>query len=292
MSFTRASESLRISQPAVSMQIRDLEVYLGTELFERHGRLLALTPAGERFKIRAARLINDLAIARDEALELTGQAGGHLRVGATDTLGNYHLPQLMGTFLSESPHLRTSVQIADESQLSRLLVEGSLDACFWEGNVPDRLRATVDCLHLGEDRIVLLVGKKHPLFETSAITLRELTDTSVVLRMPDASIRQHVERALNIAGFPPESLDLQLEISQTEALKRVLISMPILGFASRLAIKDELRTGTLREIALPEVDLARQLWLLTPADGPKPLRVRIFRAFVEAASQKQGPLSP
>lgn len=264
------------------MQIRDLEVYLGTELFERHGRHLSLTPAGERFRLRAARLVSDLGVARDEALELTGQAGGHLRVGATDTLGNYYLPTVMGAFLAQVPQLRTSVYIADEVLLSRMMLDGALDACLWEGEVPERLRPAVDAVWLGQDRIELVVGPEHLRYRENNLDLKELVGASVVMRQPEASIRQYVMRSLDKAGFPVDSLDLRLEVSQTEALKRVLRSHPVYGFASRLAIEDELSSGRLKALDLPGVDLTRPLWFLSSADGPRPQRVRAFRAFVES----------
>lgn len=281
MSFTRASEYLKISQPAVSMQIRDLEVYLGTELFERHGRSLSLTPAGHRFRLRAARLVNDLSVAKDEALELMGQAGGNLRVGATDTLGNYYLPSRLGSFLADVPYLRTSVVTADEALLARMLLDGALEACLWEGEVPERLRESFDVFLLDQDRIELVVGPAHPRYREATLAVRELVGAPLVMRQPEASIRQYVLRALDEVGITIESLDIRLEVSQTAALKRVLRTLPAYGFASRIAIEDEVSAGELKILEVPELDLRRSLWFLCAADGPRPQRIRALLAFIQ-----------
>ncbi|MBI6546689.1 MAG: LysR family transcriptional regulator [Cyanobacteria bacterium NC_groundwater_1444_Ag_S-0.65um_54_12] len=281
LSFTRASKSRQLSQPAVSLQIRDLEEHFGIALFERNGRQLSLTPAGMRLREYVGRILAETVAAQDELRSMAGQAaGGILHLGATDTIGNYLLPRLLGIFRAQAPAVRTSIRIGLATEIARILAEREIDCGLIEQDLSPRNAKDLELVPFADDSVVLVVSADHPWSERSEIQPSELFSAALLTRQPGSPMRALIFQHLAAAGIDPEQLDIQMQLTHTETLKQAIKAGLGVGFVSAYAVAEELAARTLRTVQIQGVNIHRRLWLALPAAGFIPERVRVFHRFL------------
>lgn len=280
LSFTRAGEACQLSQPAVSLQIRDLEETFGVTLFERNGRQLSLTPAGTRLRDYVGRILADASAAREELRHLAGQPGGTLLLGATDTIGNYLLPRMLGDFRAQAPAVRASLRIGGATELARSLAEREIDCALLEQDLPPRHAKGLELVRFAEDVVELVVSAGHPWSGREEIEPSELLAVAVLTRQPGSPIRSLIFQHLAAAGLDPELLDVHMQLAHTEALKQAIKAGLGVGFASGFAVEEEVAAGTLCILGIRGVEIRRKLWLAVPANGFLPERVVAFRSFL------------
>src|ERR687888_139898 len=161
--FTRAAEELNVAQPSVSQQIRKLEQELGTPLFHRMKRRVALTEAGRTLLLRARAVLQQLNEARAELQELSGLRKGTLAVGAPPSVGTHLLPRALAAFSRQHPGISLTFREGGSRTLVKLLEDGELDLAV----VIQPIRHPVlETLPLLEEELLLAVPLGHPLAET------------------------------------------------------------------------------------------------------------------------------
>lgn len=171
-SLSRAARTLGLSQPSLTLQIQRLERHVGTPLFRRHGRGVALTAAGEELRPRARRILDEMRAAEEAVRRGDGSASA-LRVGAIPTIAPYLLPDALRRFRAQDAARRVAITEGYSAVLARLVADGALDVaiaarpCVFEG---------LDLEHLGTDALVVAVPSHHPAARAGAITLDELRD--------------------------------------------------------------------------------------------------------------------
>src|SRR5918911_4916727 len=171
--FTRAAEELNVAQPSVSQQIRKLEAELGTPLFHRMKRRVALTEAGQTFLPHARAVLKRLDEARAEVQELTGLRRGSLAVGAPPSVGTHLLPRALAAFSRRHPGIALSFREAGSRPLVTLLEQGELDLAV----VIQPLRHPVlETTPLLEEPLLLAVPRGHRLAARQQVRLAELAD--------------------------------------------------------------------------------------------------------------------
>lgn len=266
LNFTQTARMLHLSQPAVSLQIRELEDDLGVALFERRGRGLALTPAGEHLKPLARTLLRDADNLKEALGEFRGVPQGVLRIGASTTLGIYLLPHVLGRFSRAFPAVRASLRIAEADSLVRALRDGEIDLALVEEDIPLGAIFGWEKVPLIDDELVLIASSEHAWAERDAVALEELAAQAFILRQPESSTRQLIQDRLAEAGFDPRRVSVRFELGHTEGIKRSVMAGLGLGFVSRYAIADELRAGSLVEVRIQDFSIGRKLWLIRPAE--------------------------
>lgn len=276
LNFSRTARMRHLSQPAVSQQIREIEDFLGVALFERRGRGLALTPAGERLKPLAVALLKDAESLREVIAEFRGVAQGVLRIGAGTSLGVYLLPYVLGAFSRAHPTIRASLRIAESEALVRSLREGELDLALVEEDLHLGRLFGWEKVPLIDDELVLIAAADHPWAARKAIALPELADQVFIMRPPDSPTRLLIQDRLVEAGFDPIRLSVRFELGHTEGIKRSVMAGLGLGFVSRYAIADELKARTLVEIPIRDFAIRRKLWLIRPAEKNLPSHLQRF----------------
>jgi DNA-binding transcriptional LysR family regulator len=290
LNFTQTARLLHLSQPAVSQQIRELEDSLGVDLFERRGRGLALTPAGERLKPLASTLLRDAESLKDALAEFRGVPQGVLRIGAGTTLGIYLLPYVLGRFSRAFPAIRPSLRITESEGLIRALREGEIDLALVEEDLSLGRIYGWEKVPLIDDELVLIAAIDHPWASRSVITMEELASQAFIMRQPESSARQLIEDRLAEAGFDPQRLTIRFELGHTEGIKRSVMAGLGLGFVSRYAIADELRGGTLAEVPIQDFGIGRTLWLVRPAEKKLPVHLQRFVEVLLSADWLPPPL--
>jgi LysR family transcriptional regulator, transcription activator of glutamate synthase operon len=200
--FTRAAEELHVAQPSVSQQIRKLETELGTPLFHRMKRQVALTEAGKTFLPHARAVLRRLDEARLEVQELSGLRKGTLAVGAPPSVGTHLLPRALAAFSRRHPGIALAFREAGSRTLLTLLEEGELDLAV----VIQPIRhPALETLPLLEEELLLAVPRQHALASGShRVPLAQLRDEPfVMLREGTYDLRDQTLAACRRAGFEP-----------------------------------------------------------------------------------------
>jgi DNA-binding transcriptional LysR family regulator len=279
-SITAAARSLRISQPAASKQLAELESSLGVSLMERRPRGVRLTAAGELLGRHARRLFQEEEAAEAGLQALLGLELGKLAVGASTTVGNYIVPALFGQLYAAHPRLGLELEIANTSRIQQLLLEGRLDLGLIEGLVgTDGLYVEV----FTHDEMVLVVAPQHPLArgtpEGSAISQSELVAVPYISRERGSGTREVVEEALARFGIALQPI---MSFGSTEAVKNAVAQGLGAAIVSRLTIDLELQSGRLRVLAIQDVRILRALRLLTLEGKPPSPGTLEFRRLLRA----------
>ena len=240
--FTRAADRLHMAQPTVSQQIQALEEYLGERLFDRTSKSVTLTPAGQALYGQAGALLRQMAEVRRAVAEAAGNVGGNLTVGASLTIGEYVLPQVLAAFVREFPAVRVQLQIENTEAVVHQVLAGAVDLGLVEGPVPAADLMEEPFL---ADELVFIAPSAHPWRLKPSITLADLQGEPLILREAGSGTRRVLEEHLQAAGVAPDRFRRVIEMAGTEAIKGAVEAGMGVACISRWTIQKELRLGTL-----------------------------------------------
>jgi DNA-binding transcriptional LysR family regulator len=244
--MTQAAAALRITQSAASAAIQALEARLGVSLFNRVGRHIELTEAGDTLLPHAKAVLGRVSDAEVAISELVDLEHGRLRLCASQTIAGYWLPARMHRFQIAHPKIALELRIANTLQVARLIAAGEADLGFVEGSVDDPLLARIP---VASDQLVLVVAASHPWAKRERIEAVEMTKTRWVLRETGSGTRQMFEDALRAAGIAPEQLDLAMELPSNEAVRAAVEAGAGATVVSRLVASSGLQSGVLKELS-------------------------------------------
>src|SRR5262249_34469543 len=264
-SMTLGAERLDISQPAVSKQVQELERALGVHLFDRIGRRVDLSQAGEVLADYARRLFALAREAEEAMADMRAVGRGRLVVGASTTIGTYLLPGVLAEFARRHPRVELLVEIENTEQVHRRLAGLELDIGLTEGFVEeDELDAEV----FHRDELVVIAAPDHPLAGQPGVSLNALRQEAFLLREPGSGTRAVEERARARLKLP---VRVAMALGSTEAIKRVVAEGVGLAIVSRLAVYAECAAGTLAVLPVAGLHIERPLYLVRRKgrrDGP------------------------
>ena len=248
-SVSKAADHLCLSQSATSTSLGELERQFGIKLFDRIGKSLSINNAGKKLLPQALELIDR---AKEIESELSGYAVfGDMHIGATLTIGNYLTNLLVAKFLQNFPESRIKLQVQNTETIIKKVLTHELDLGMIEGDCdhPDlKIQPWI------ADELVIFCGPNHPLINTKNVSLEDLLKESWVLREKGSGTRETFDRV-----FENElsQIDIKLELEHTEAIKRAVESSIGIGCISRLALKNELKTGSLVALEIENLKLDR-----------------------------------
>ncbi|MGH2363218.1 MAG: LysR family transcriptional regulator [Chloroflexota bacterium] len=274
LSFTRAAESLPVSQPSLTTHIHKLERELGVELFTRTTRRVQLTPAGEDFVHAAQNILHQVEAAAIEMQEFSGLKRGKVVLGTIPTVGAFSLPPLLARFHRRFPGIELSLQEDGTDVLLELLLEEAIDLAVVtapEAHPSGALEQR--CLVV--DELVLLVPGDHSLARRESVALRELADERFVLFKSGYGLRRIVLDACREAGFQPT---IALDSSQRETIYGMVEE----GFGVALMPLSGLQRGsrTWQAVRLSQPHVARELSLAWKSARREPEAARALREFL------------
>ncbi|MCS7235876.1 MAG: LysR family transcriptional regulator [Armatimonadota bacterium] len=253
-SFSRAAEELRITQPSVSIQVRELERALGVELFEQVGKRIFLTEAGRLLDEYAVRILALLEEAEQAVRDLRGSAAGSLRVGANNTPGTYLLPPLLARVRERAPEADITLEILPTRRVYEKLLRNELDV----GVVGDGMRhESIVHFPYHTDQLVVVASPQHPLVQRTDVTAADLVRQRLVLRERGSGTREATERAFRSLGLVPTPA---MELQTNEAVVRAVAAGLGIGVISRLAAEEALRRGDLVVVETVDFRASRTLW--------------------------------
>ncbi|MHB8369486.1 MAG: LysR substrate-binding domain-containing protein [Leptospirales bacterium] len=263
-SFTQAGEALFLTQPAISLQVKSLEKDLGVPLFERTGKKVLLTEAGRKLLPLARSIIRQMEEAREAVLPLGDTPQGHLRLGASMTIGTYLLPRLLAGFRKAHPRITASLAVQNTHQILHDLKSSEIDLGLIEGEPTKTQGLSLDRTFLDHDHLVLIDSASHPLApETGSSSLSLLRKLPFIGREPGSGTRQVIERELLEKGLPPDYFDVVMTVDNPEAIKELVALGAGLAFISSLCLNPE-EADRIRTVPVEGFAPVRNLWIFVP----------------------------
>lgn len=231
--YTRAAEALHLSQPAVSMQIRQLEGQAGMPLFDQIGKKLHLTDAGRTLYSHAQSILAQVHEAQLELEEMRGVRRGQLNITIAST-ANYFAPRLLAAFCQRHPEVKVSLDVSNREHILELLHETDKDLAIM-GRPPEP--SDLMAHPFMENPLVVIAAPSHPLAQASAIPLARLNQEAFISREIGSGTRIAVERFFDEAGT---RLTVAMEMSSNEAIKQAVQAGLGLGVVSVHTLEMEL----------------------------------------------------
>jgi DNA-binding transcriptional LysR family regulator len=254
-SISRGAEMVRVSQPAVSKQIAELEDALGVRLLERLPRGCRLTEAGAILASYAQRWRSVENEAERAIAEYRGLKRGRLAIGASLTIGGYLLPEAIAQFHRRFPEISLQLEIANTQCIQQSLLDGTIELGLTEGPIEDdELESSV----FYRDELVAIAPAGHSLLKKKNVTAREICREPFILREEGSGTRAVVELALGRKGITLKPI---MSLTSPEAIKNTVAAGIGLAIVSRLTVGLELQTGLLGIIPLKDLQIQRPLHL-------------------------------
>jgi DNA-binding transcriptional LysR family regulator len=279
LNFREAAEHLFLTQPAVTQQIKALEEDLGTRLFDRAGKRVALTSQGSVLLAYAKKIATLVSDAEQEVAAPDGKSSGELSLGVSTTIAQYVLPRLLGAFLDEHPRVQFSLHSGNTDAIVQFLLNNKLLLGLIEGPARERGIRTEPFM---QDELVLITP---PAFEPEHISRDQLVSSNLLMREHGSGSRRVVEIALKKAGLKLKSFKKVMDLDSTEAIKSAVEAGLGIGFVSRWAISKELDLGLLKIARVAGLTVARNFSLISRAGPPPQGPAGAFRTFALARAR-------
>ncbi|MCG6945907.1 MAG: LysR family transcriptional regulator [Deltaproteobacteria bacterium] len=274
-SFSRAGQACLLSQPTVSEHIRHLETHLDVRLFDRLGREVVPTRAGEILYNYARRMLNLKREASQTLARYRGKMSGDLELGGSTIPGQYILPSLIGRFREKFPNIFIKLVIADTMKIANMVLDGGLEL----GVVGAKIKNNkLQFEKLFYDELVLAVSPDHHWAKRSAIRLEELSHAPFIMREQGSGTRMTMLEILEQAGLDAREFKAVAEMGSTDAIRQAIKAKVGVSILSRRAIADELQFERLCHIPVQGLSLTRHFYLVT---HKKRSRSPIGQAFMD-----------
>jgi DNA-binding transcriptional LysR family regulator len=256
-SFSRAAETLHISQPAISKGVRDFEFQVGCRLLDRTSKGVRATREGKALLRHAEILFAAERAAEDELLSLNGLESGSLRIGASTTISTYILPKYLGLFHRKYPGIELHIVSANTRDIADLMLDHKIEIALVEGPVDDRALISKAWR---TDTMDLITDPLHGFAQTSQpIDPKALEGEILIVREAGSGSGEVVAQALSARGVYPSRI---MEIGSTEAIKQAVANGVGVAIVSKAAITDQTQLGHLRVITMNDLHISRTLWQL------------------------------
>lgn len=277
-SFKRAADSLFVSQPAISLQIQNLEKQLAVPLFDRGGRKAQLTEAGNLLLAYGEKIIT-LCQETCRAIEdLQNLQGGTLIVGASQTTGTYLLPRMIGSFHQKYPYVSVQLQVHSTRRTSWAVANGQVDLAIVGGEVPLELQEVLEIIPYTEDELALILPSNHPLAEQETIVKEDLYKLNYITLDSQSTIRKVLDQVLTRCNINTSELKIEMELNSIEAIKNAVQSGLGASFVSVTAIEKELKMGILHRAYIQDVEIRRTLSVIVNSNR---YRSKASEAFIK-----------
>jgi LysR family transcriptional regulator, transcriptional activator of the cysJI operon len=282
LSFTKASQELFISQPAISKHIQELEAIYQTRLFDRIGNKISLTTPGQLLLDHSTKILDDYNELDFEMNRLRNKYTGELRLGASTTISQYVLPPLLAHFIERYPQISLSLFNGNSREIENALQNHRIDLGLVEGIY--RLPNLKYSLFL-KDELVPVVRTNGKLAKKDEITIQELQSIPLVLRERGSGTLDVLEASLQQFDLKLSSMNVLMYLGSTESIKLFLESTECMGIVSIRAISREIGDGRFKVIDIKDLRITRDLdfvQLQGDENGP----IKLFTDFTRRYKQK------
>lgn len=244
---TRAAERLNMTQSSVSSAITTMEARHQIALFNRIGRRIELTAEGKQFLSCARSVLAQAQSAETLLADLADVKRGSLAIFASQTIANFWLPGHLTAYLERHPDIDLRIRIGNTAESVAAVNQGDAELGFIEGEVNLPSLAMSD---IARDRLVLVVGRRHPWMSCAPVLPEDLRSTKWALRETGSGTRSSFEQALQGYGFSPGDLDVALELPSNEALCMAVTASELATVMSESVVAAGIEAGRLFKLPL------------------------------------------
>lgn len=275
LSFTKASQELFVSQPAITKHVQELEATYRTRLFDRQGSRISLTESGKLLLEHCERILEEYKRLEYEMHLLHNEYTGELRLGASTTIAQYVLPAMLGGFIGKFPKVSLSLMNGNSREIEAALQEHRIDLGLVEGvfRLPNLKYTT-----FLEDELVAVIRTNSKLDVGEEITSEELPGLPLVLRERGSGTLDVFERSLLRHNIKLSSLKVLMYLGSTESIKLFLEHTDCLGIVSVRSISRELYAGLLRVVEIKDMPMSREFCFAQP-QGQESGLAQVFMQF-------------
>lgn len=277
-SFKRAADSLYVSQPAVSLQVQNLERQLDVPLFDRGGRRAQLTEAGHLLLEYGDRILSLCQETCRAVEDLQNLQGGTLIVGASQTTGTYLLPRMIGQFRQRYPEVAVQLHVHSTRRTAWAVANGQIDLAIIGGEMPPELQESLEVAPYAEDELALIMPVFHPLASSDMIARSDLYKLKFITLDSQSTIRKVIDQVLTRGGIETRRLRIEMELNSIEAIKNAVQSGLGVAFVSTAAIEKELQMGVIHRARIESVEVKRTLSVIF---NPNRYRSKAAEAFTK-----------
>ncbi len=271
--YTRAAESLFLTQPTVSMQIKKLSESVGLQLLEHSGRKIHLTPAGLEAYAAARDIIDRMKSLAESAIEIDHIVKGNLNI-AVITTATYFMPHLLGSFIEMHPQVKPSMLVTNQSSMLEHLKSNTLDLMIM-GQPPQDL--AVKAYPFIDNELVVAAAPNSPLAGKRKISLRQLCKQRLLVREPESGTRRAVDRL-----FAEHDLEIEpyMELGSSEAIKQAVMAGLGIAVLSRYNLRLELAGRHVAVLNVEHFPLKRRWYAAHMENKQLSLTARTFLDFI------------
>ena len=255
LNYSRAAEELFLSQPAVSMQIKQLEAHIGLPLFEQMGKKIFLTEAGRELFHYSRNITQQLAEMQALFEEMKGLGQGRLTLSVVNT-ANYFTPQLLARFCRRYPGINVNLHVANRDAVLKQLADNSTDLAIM-GQPPDAMDVSAESFL--DNPLVVIAAPGHPLTKLKRVKFARLATETFLSREPGSGTRSAMERIFAEHGIQPH---ISMEMETNEAIKQAVQAGMGLGILSQHSIELELETKRLAILNVEHFPLLRHWFVV------------------------------
>jgi LysR family transcriptional regulator, low CO2-responsive transcriptional regulator len=273
LSLTRAAEELHLTPPAVSIQIRQLEGHAKAQLFERVGRRIRLTEAGEEVLAHTRQVLGHIRAAEEAIAGLGSLERGLLDVAVINA-GDHFFPWLLAAFRERHPRIRTRLAVGNREELLGRLAAHDLDLAVMSHPPSQRGFAAAA---FAPHPHVIVARPDHPLAKRRSIPLARVAEEPLLSREPGSATRLALEQAFAEAGVVPR---LEMEIASNETIKQAVAAGFGVAFLSRHCVLQELAFGRLAILRVRGFPVMRQWYVVHTRGRRLPRIAEAFERFL------------
>ncbi len=252
MNFTRASEKLNITQPAVSQHIRFLEKHYNTKLFRYEGKKLRLTGAGEILRNASLTMMHDEQSMQNEMQETEKEA--EIRFGATRTIGDSVMGSVLEKYLARYPQARIHMEVENTHDLLVRLDEGRIDFALVEGFFK---KSEYDFQIFSREKYIAVCSPDY-VFQNTPDCIEKLFQERLLLREGGSGTREVLERCLEAHNLSVQDFDKRMEVGSMQTIKELTKAGCGITFLYEAAVRRELEEGSLRQIPLQDFPVTHE----------------------------------
>ncbi len=247
LSFTKAAETLHMTQPAVTFQVRQLEEHFNTRLFDRTHNRVTLTEAGRKSYEYAEEIFELYTEMENSIKELTGDVSGALILGASTTIAEYMLPSLLSGFTKKYPDIQIRLKVSNTEGIVSMIENSMIDLGIVEGPVTNKNLSVEVCRR---DNLAVIVPPEHDLANRKSISMEELMHYPFICREEGSGTRDVIMEYMAKMGLDKNSLNICLELGSPESIKGAVEAGMGVAIVSCATIEKELKLDSLCKLTL------------------------------------------
>ena len=278
LSFSRAAEEMHLTQPAVSMQIKQLEENIGLPLFEQLGKKIFLTEAGKELYHYSRIIAQQLLEAESILSELKGLERGKLNISVVST-ANYFAPQLLARFCTDHPQIKVSLNVGNRESVLKQLHDNEIDLAIL-GTPPEGI--DIEAYPFMENRLVIIAASGNPLADKQAIPASRLQNEVFIMREQGSGTRLAAEKYFSSHNVQVKT---GMEMSTTEAVKQAVQAGMGLGILSLDTVLLEVETGRLKVLDVEGFPIIRHWYLVHRQNKRLSSVAEAFKSFLLKRAQ-------